>query len=62
MKITENYHLLLDKQKADGDLFEMVNVLLWNVYNNDGQRVGQTAVSYDRNLVRPVAGTDGKDV
>jgi hypothetical protein len=41
------------RQTKDGELFEMVNVLLWNVYNERGERVGQTAF-YDRNLVRPV--------
>jgi hypothetical protein len=40
------------RQTKDGDLFEMVNVILWNVYNDHGERVGQTAF-YDRDLVRP---------
>jgi hypothetical protein len=40
------------RQTKQGDLFEMVNVVLWNVYNGT-QRVGQTAI-YDRKLVRPV--------
>jgi hypothetical protein len=43
------------RQTKHGDLFEMVNVVLWNVYNGT-QRVGQTAI-YDRELVRPVEKT-----
>jgi hypothetical protein len=42
------------RQTKHGDLFEMVNVILWNVYDKNGERVGQTAF-YDRDLVRPVS-------
>ena len=48
------------RQTKDGELFEMVNVILWNVYDDDGQRIGQTAL-YDRNLVRPVEKTKETD-
>jgi hypothetical protein len=54
------------RQTKDGALFELVNVLLWNVYVNDDddsgrrrRRVGQTAL-FDRNLVRPVVAADDK--
>ncbi|KAG7374027.1 MEKHLA domain containing protein [Nitzschia inconspicua] len=40
------------RQTKHGDLFEMLNVLLWNVYDGK-KRVGQTAL-YDRELVRPI--------
>jgi MEKHLA domain len=40
------------RQTRHGELFEMIKVLLWNVYDGD-QRVGQTAL-YDRQLVRQV--------
>jgi hypothetical protein len=43
------------RQTKHGDLFEMVNVVLWNVYNGT-QLVGQTAI-YDRELVRQVEKT-----
>ena len=42
------------RQTKHGELFEMVNVILWNVYDESGERVGQTAF-YDRDLVRPVS-------
>ena len=41
------------RQTRNGSLFEMVDVLLWNVYNEDGVRVGQTAL-VDCNKVKPV--------
>ena len=41
------------RQNKLGKQFQLTNVLLWNVYNNDGDRVGQTAL-FDRNLIVPV--------
>jgi hypothetical protein len=52
------------RQTKDGALFELVNVLLWNVYVDDDngrrRRVGQTAL-FDRDLVRPVVTVDNDD-
>lgn len=41
------------RQTKTGNLFEMNDVLLWNVYDNDGVRVGQTAL-VDCKLVKQV--------
>lgn len=40
------------RQTKHGELFQLTDVMLWNVYDDDGHRVGQTAI-YDRNLVVP---------
>jgi MEKHLA domain len=32
------------RQKKSGQLFRIPEVLLWNVYNDEGERVGQTAI------------------
>jgi MEKHLA domain len=45
------------RQTKTGEVFELVNVLLWNVYDDHdgggGERVGQTAL-FDRELLRPI--------
>jgi hypothetical protein len=41
------------RQRKDGSLFEFRDVILWNVYNPQGVRVGQSAV-YDQNKVAKV--------
>jgi hypothetical protein len=41
------------RQRKDGSLFEFRDVILWNVYTDKGQRVGQCAV-YDRALIKEV--------
>ena len=38
------------RQRKDQSLFEFRDVWLWNVYDDDGTRVGQSAV-YDRNKI-----------
>ena len=41
------------RQRKDGSLFEFRDVILWNVYNPQGVRVGQSAV-YDQDKVSNV--------
>jgi hypothetical protein len=41
------------RQSKSGHLFQLQDVILWNVYNNDGVRVGQTAL-FDRQRILPV--------
>jgi len=41
------------RRKDSGELFQIERVLLWNVYDRDGNRVGQTAI-FDRDKVVPV--------
>eukprot|EP00977_Amphora_coffeiformis_P013038 scaffold3339_cov174-Amphora_coffeaeformis.AAC.6 len=38
------------RQSKHGALFQLTNVTLWNVYDDEGERVGQTAI-FDRDLV-----------
>lgn len=38
------------RQGKSGKQFELINVTLWNVYNERNERVGQSAV-FDRNLI-----------
>jgi MEKHLA domain len=40
------------RQTYHGDLLRVRNILLWNVYDENGDRVGQTAI-YDRHQVEP---------
>jgi hypothetical protein len=40
-----------------GQLFQINEGLLWNVYDNEGNRVGQTAL-FDRNKVVPLEGNE----
>ena len=41
------------RQTKSGDQFQINDVILWNVYNDDGVRVGQMAI-FDRELIVPV--------
>jgi MEKHLA domain len=44
---SENWLIVLPnavRQKRSGQLFRIPEVLLWNVYNDQGERVGQTAI------------------
>jgi MEKHLA domain len=41
------------RQRKDGSLFEICDVILWNVYDAEGTRVGQSAV-YDRMKVKNI--------
>jgi MEKHLA domain len=40
------------RQTHHGNLIRVRNIILWNVYDENGDRVGQTAI-YDRTLVEP---------
>lgn len=42
------------RQNKAGECFQLTNVTLWNVYDDDGIRVGQTAF-FDRTLIKPLA-------
>jgi hypothetical protein len=42
------------RQTKDGDLWRITGIWLWNVYNDERQRVGQTAL-YDRQRAVPLA-------
>ena len=42
------------RQNKAGECFQLRNVTLWNVYDDDGIRVGQTAF-FDRALIKPLA-------
>jgi hypothetical protein len=48
------------RQTKYGTQFQLVNVTLWNVYDNDGVRLGQTAW-FDRNLVSEIETTTSDD-
>jgi hypothetical protein len=41
------------RQTYAGEQFWITDIILWNVYDDDGNRVGQTAI-YDRTKVEPV--------
>lgn len=41
------------RQRKTGEIFQINDIVLWNVYDDLGQRVGQTAL-YDRAQIRPV--------
>ena len=41
------------RQRSDKSLFEFSNVILWNVYNPEGVRVGQSAV-FDKDKIEEV--------
>lgn len=41
------------RQQESGTLFQIEAVILWNVYDDNGERVGQTAI-FDRTKVAPV--------
>ena len=41
------------RQRSDKSLFEFSNVILWNVYNPEGVRVGQSAV-FDKDNIEEV--------
>lgn len=38
------------RQTKDGEFFQLTNVTLWNVYDDEGTRLGQTAC-FDRNYI-----------
>lgn len=42
------------RQTKAGECFQLTNVTLWNVYDDNGVRVGQTAI-FDRTLIKPLA-------
>jgi hypothetical protein len=44
------------RQGKNGDIFQLTNVLLWNVYDDDGNRVGQAAL-FDRDKIIQLAET-----
>jgi hypothetical protein len=41
------------RQTKAGEFFQLSNVTLWNVYSDEGVRLGQTAV-FDRTLIAPL--------
>jgi hypothetical protein len=54
--VTENVrHIpVAIRQNKAGDVFEIRDILLWNVYDERGERVGQTAI-YDRSKIKPLS-------
>ena len=50
--VVEDFKVLPEvvRQRKDGTTFSISNIYLWNVYDEDNQRVGQTAL-YDRNNI-----------